>query len=268
MSVSKLELCKGSLEVSRLTFGLMRLSEWGLSRTELSRLINDLVEMGITTFDHADIYGDYTSEEIFGEALKQCSSIRNRIQLISKCGIKLVSVNRPSHTIKHYDTSRNHILRSVENSLRKLRTDRIDLLLIHRPDPLMNPGEIAEVFEELNRSGKVRFFGVSNFFPDQFEFLNSSMKHALITNQVEFSVMKLNPLQDGTFDICQKNGISPMAWSPLCGGRLFYENSEQAVRLREMPISGPQTSIFNAINPSLRIKCSHLAVYSHYNRDQ
>ena len=219
-------------EVSRIAAGLWRLSGWNLSASALCEWIEDAVELGVTTFDHADIYGDYTCERIFGEALAQMPSIRQDIQLVTKCGIQLVSKNNPGVTFKHYDTSREHILRSVGNSLERLRTDYIDLLLIHRPDPLMDVGEVAEAFTELRESGKVRFFGVSNFNTSQFEMLQSRLSFPLVTNQVEISVLHTEPIDDGTLDSCAGRGISPMAWSPLGGGALFTGNSEQIIRVR------------------------------------
>ncbi len=196
-------------------------------------MIHACLALGITTFDHADIYGDYGCEELFGQALAASSVAREDIQLITKCGIKLVSENRPDHTINHYDTTTSHILASVDNSLKNLQTDYIDLLLIHRPDPLMRASEVAEAFSRLRGSGKVRHFGVSNFLPGQFELLASVVNVPLVTNQIEYSVMNMTAQADGTLDMCQRLGISPMVWSPLAGGRLFNEETNQAVRLRQ-----------------------------------
>ena len=154
------------------------------------------------------------------------------MQIVTKCGIMLVSDRRPKHGFKHYDTSREHIIASVENSLRMLGTDRIDLLLIHRPDLLMDPDEVARAFTALREAGKVLYFGVSNFTPSQFDLLASRLDFPLVTNQIELSVMNMEVLHDGTVDQCQKLGISPMAWSPLAEGRLFRDDTEQAQRLR------------------------------------
>jgi predicted oxidoreductase len=151
---------------------------------------------------------------------------------VTKCGIKLVSQHRPEHTIKYYDTSRDHIVASVENSLQMLRTDYIDILLIHRPDPLMDADEVAEAFTALRTSGKVLHFGVSNFLPGQFELLASRIAFPLVTDQVEISVLNLEHFEDGTIDFCQKEGIVPMAWSPLGGGCLFSGEDGRARRVR------------------------------------
>jgi predicted oxidoreductase len=206
---------------------------WHLSDVELLDLIHACVDLGITTFDLADIYGDYASEGIFGRALALEPGLRERIQLVTKCGIKLVSDRRPEHRLKHYDTSQEHILASAEHSLRKFHTDRLDLLLIHRPDPLMDADEIAGAFSQLRASGKVLHFGVSNFSPAQFDLLASRLDFPLVTNQVEISVLETDLLHDGTVDQCQRLRIAPMAWSPLTGGRLFGDGDPQAVRVRQ-----------------------------------
>ncbi|MGG6295347.1 aldo/keto reductase [Leptolyngbya sp. AN02str] len=217
---------------SRLAVGVWRLAEWKLSANELRTWIEACLEMGLTTFDHADIYGDYTCEELFGAALKKQPGLRDRIQLISKCGIKLVSPNRPHHGIHSYDTSAEHIMISVEHSLQALNTDYLDVLLIHRPDPLMNANEVACAFTKLREAGKVLSFGVSNFLPSQVELLASRLDFPLVTNQLEISVMQLSAFVDGTLDQCQRLQMAPMAWSPLGGGGLFAGRSAQAWRLQ------------------------------------
>ncbi len=221
------------LELSRIVHGQMRLSEWGFSKKERLNFIEKIIDLGITSFDHADIYGDYRCEELFGEALALKPEIRKDIQLITKCGIKLISKNRPEHKIKHYDTSKEHIISSVENSLENLKTDYLDLLLIHRPDPLMDPDQVAEAFKSLKKQGKVLNFGVSNFEPAQFDMLSSSLDFPLVTNQIEVSVMALENFENGSLDKCLEKGISPMAWSPLAGGSVFNSNQERAARVRK-----------------------------------
>jgi predicted oxidoreductase len=225
---------KGPL-LSRIIFGTMKWGEWGANLTpkEMLSLIHQSHDLGVTTFDHADIYGHYTTEETFGKALASNPSLRQNIQLITKCGIRLLTPNRPFNKVHSYDTSRKHIILSLENSLRELRTDYIDLLLIHRPSPLMDPDEIAEAFTTLKEGGKVLHFGVSNFTPSQFEMLNSRIP--LVTNQVEASILHLNPFLDGTFDQCLQHKISPMVWSPLGGGKVFTDlEDEQVIRIREV----------------------------------
>ena len=217
---------------SRIALGMWRLNDWNMNTKELVSFIETALELGITTFDHADIYGMYTVEELFGKALKEMPGLRSKMEIVTKCGIKLVSENRPENTFHAYDTSRDHILKSVETSLRNLNTDYLDVLLIHRPDPLMNADEVAEAFNHLRKSGKVQHFGVSNFMPFQFELLQSRLDFPLVTNQVEVSVMKMDAMHDGTLDQCQQLWISPMAWSPLGGGSLFTGDGEQEQRLR------------------------------------
>jgi predicted oxidoreductase len=180
--------------------------------------------------DHADIYGNYAVEEIFGRALGGQSALRGRLELVSKCGIKLLSPKRPEHRLKTYDTSREHITESVHASLRNLRTDYLDVLLIHRPDPLMNADEMAEAFTALRQAGKVKHFGVSNFTPSQFALIQSRLDFPLVTNQIEFSVLYLPPLYDGTLDQCQQLRVPPMAWSPLAGGKLFTNTDERSTK--------------------------------------
>ena len=217
-------------ELSRIVAGMWRMNEWGMSVRERVAFIEQCLEMGVTTFDHADIYGDYGVEGAFGEALRAQPLLRDRIELVSKCGIKLISEKRPGHGIQHYDTTAAHIVASAEESLRQLGTDRLDLLLIHRPDPLMDFDEVAEAFMRLQQSGKVRHVGVSNFTRHQFECLNRRIP--LATNQVEFSPMVTAPMFDETFDGLQDLRIAPMVWSPLGGGRLFTSDDANAANVR------------------------------------
>ncbi len=206
-------------EFSRLITGVWRWQH--LDAHTFDSLINTSFEVGITTFDHADIYGNYSCEELFGKALVRSSLARTGLQLITKCGIKLLSDKNPSVKIKHYDTTKEHLVKSVEQSLRNLHTDYIDLLLIHRPDPLMNPEEVAEAFSLLKQTGKVLYFGVSNFSSAQFEMLQAYVHDPLVTNQVELSLFTHQLLFDGTVDTLMKHRVSPMAWSPLGGGKYF-----------------------------------------------
>lgn len=231
--VPEIELCKGGPRCSRIVHGLWRLASWNKDRKEIRELIAYCLENGITTFDHADIYGDYSCERLFGEALADSGIERATIQLVTKCGIKLLSKHRPDHQVKSYDTSSEHLLASVERSLENLGTEYIDLLLIHRPDPLLDANAVNAAFTALREAGKVRHFGVSNFVPSQFEMLAARLDVPLVTNQIEYSVLHLDAQADGSLDLCQRQGIRPMAWSPLGGGRLFHEESTQAKRLRE-----------------------------------
>lgn len=220
-----------SLEVSRIALGFWRLVDWKFRLKELESFVEDALALGVTTLDHADIYGDYHCESEFGKLLKAKPSLRGKMQLVTKCGIKIVSSNYPDRKTGHYNTSRQHIILSLEQSLKNFNTDHIDLLLIHRPDPLMDPAETASAFEELEKSGKVLNFGVSNFNPLQFEMLNKHFGNKLVTNQVEISPYDLEHFQNGNMDFFLKETIHPMGWSPLAGGRLIYPKDEKAQRI-------------------------------------
>lgn len=206
--------------MSDIVVGTMRWGIWdaNFKTADYQRMIEKSLELGFTTFDHADIYGDHTTEAEFGEVLKSHPELREQMEIVTKCGILRVCDNKPQHYIKAYDSSKEHILQSAEDSLRQLGTDYIDVLLLHRPDFLMNPDEIGEAFELLYRSGKVRSFGVSNFSKSQIEMLSESVPVG--THQLEISVKALQAFSDGTLDQCTKDGIVPMAWSPLGGGDL------------------------------------------------
>lgn len=233
MSVSRVRLADEGPEVSRLVYGLWRLADWEYTTAELADHLTACLEMGVTTFDHADIYGDYQCEELFGRVLEQRPDLRDDMELISKCGIKLVSENRPDHRLKHYDTSTDHILESVDRSLENLRTEYLDLLLIHRPDPLMDPHAVAEAFYRLREDGRVRHFGVSNFTPSQYRLLDQVLDVPLVTNQVELSVLAREGFVDGTVDQLLQRGRSPMAWSPMGGGDLFTKETKREARVRD-----------------------------------
>ncbi len=217
-------------ELSRVVAGMWRMGDWGMTAQQRLAFVEQCLDLGVSSFDHADIYGDYGAESLFGEALALRPALRQRMQLVSKCGIKLVSAHRPEHALQHYDTGAAHIVASAENSLRQLRTDRLDLLLIHRPDPLMDFDEVAQAFTQLRQAGKVLHFGVSNFSRHQFESLHR--RFPLATNQVEFSPLHVAPMFDDTFDGLQDVGVAPMIWSPLAGGRLFQGGDANGERLR------------------------------------
>jgi predicted oxidoreductase len=218
------------LELSPIVAGLWRLTEWNLDVTARVRWIEQALELGITSFDHADIYGDYRAEALFGEALRAAPPLRGRVQLVTKCGIRLRSADRP-YRVNHYDTSAAYLRAQVEQSLRNLHTEQLDLVLIHRPDYLMDAEALAQTFATLSREGKVVHWGVSNHQPSQFALLHQ--RHPLVTQQVELSVMMMDALDNGTLDQAQQLGLRPMIWSPLGGGRLFRDGDAQAVRVRE-----------------------------------
>lgn len=209
---------------SRIITGVWR---WHtVSPDTIDRLIQTSLDEGITTFDHADLYGDHSNEELFGVALKKNPALRDKMQLVTKCGIKFRSAKRPGTWVKHYDTSKEHILWSVENSLRMLHTDHLDLLLIHRPDPLLDPHEVASAFSQLKQQGKVLHFGVSNFTRPQFYMLQKFVPFPLVTNQIEISLTHVDALFNGDLDLLMEQQASAMAWSPLGGGRLVANERE------------------------------------------
>lgn len=219
-------------EFSKIAAGLWRMDQWEYSPQETVSWIESALDLGITTFDHADIYGMYTNEAHFGDALAIDSTLRDRMELISKCDVCLVSDARPEYRINHYNTSPEHIISSVEQSLKNLRTDYLDLVLLHRPDPLMDADATAKAFNKLIAYGKVKYVGVSNFTPSQVELLQSRLERPLVTNQVECSIHHYQPLFDGTLDQAQKINMSPMFWSPLSGGKLFTGEDEQSRRIQ------------------------------------
>lgn len=210
----------------------MRWGTWGANfKTEQYReVIEQCIEIGLDEFDHADIYGDYTTEAEFGAVLKNNASLRNKMKIITKCGIKMVSSNRPLHHIKSYDTSKAHIKASVEASLKNLQTDYIDTLLIHRPDVLMDPHEIAEAIESLKKEGKIRNFGVSNFTTNQVDLLNNYVN--VEKHQVEISTTNLSAYNNGILEQAQLKGIAIQSWSPL-GNGLFEIKTTAHKRILE-----------------------------------
>jgi len=216
-------------ELSTIIAGLWRLTEWHLSVQERVHWIEQALELGITSFDHADIYGDYRAESLFGEALKASPDLRGRMQLVTKCGVRLRSSKKP-YRINYYDTHAAYVRAEVEQSLRNLHTEQLDLVLIHRPDYLMDASALAETFATLTREGKVAHWGVSNHSTTQFALLHQH--HPLVTNQVELSPLQMGALDDGTLDQAQQLGLRPMIWSPLAGGRLFNGDDEQTQRVR------------------------------------
>jgi len=210
--------------------GCMRWGVWGenFTTSQYEQIINQCLEIGLDIFDHADIYGHYTTEADFGNALNNNNSLRGQIKIITKCGINMLTPNRPQYTIKSYDTSAGHITKSVEQSLQNFHTDYIDTLLIHRPDILIDVEEIAATINALKKSGKIKTFGVSNFTTSQVALLHKyiSVEH----HQVEISVTNLNAFDNGVLDQCQIEKIEAQSWSPL-GNGIFTENTEQHTRI-------------------------------------
>ena len=211
-------------KITSTVAGCMRWGKWGAqySTKQYRTMIDACLQHGINAFDHADIYGDYTTEKEFGNALKEDNSLRDKIQLITKCGIQMMTENRPHHQIKSYNTSKEHIIHSAETSLKHFGTSYLDVLLIHRPDPLLHPHEVAEAVFHLKKQGKILQFGVSNFLPHHVDALRRYVE--IEYNQVEISIIYTSPFTNGILDNCLEHHIIPMAWSPL-GGGIFNDDS-------------------------------------------
>ena len=209
--------------MSDIVVGTMRWGIWDAKFTtaQYEAMIDTSMSLGMSTFDHADIYGDYTTEAEFGAALKLHPEWRSQMELVTKCGIIRVCDQKPEHYIKAYDFTKSRILQSAEDSLQNLQTDYLDVMLLHLPDLLMDPDEVAEAFELLYTSGKVRSFGVSNFTPSQVKLLQSTVPVGV--HQLEVAVKDVSAFDDGRLDQCALDGIGPMAWSPLGGGTLPNE---------------------------------------------
>lgn len=227
---TQLKINKMKTNLSPIVVGTMNWGIWdkNLSISEMEHLINSCIENQITSFDHADIYGNYTTESEFGKAMSKSKIDRNKIQLISKCGIQ--HVNGRNNAIKHYDYSKDYIIWSVENSLKNLQTDYLDVLLLHRPSPLMVADEIAEAVAKLKKEGKIIDFGVSNFTASQTELI--CQKTEINYNQIQFSATHYEAMLDGSLDYMQLQNIRPMSWNPL--GIVFREDTEQTRRLKKL----------------------------------
>jgi predicted oxidoreductase len=218
---------------SRIVYGVWRLNDGADAHNPAAALakIHACLDIGITTFDHADIYGGYSCEESFGAALKLEPSLKSKIQIVTKCDIMLKGDKFPQRRTKHYDTSPAHIRTSVDNSLKRLGVDALDLLLLHRPDPFMDAAATGECLDQLVQTGKIKAVGASNFMPWDWNLLQTYLKAPLVTNQIELSLMAHSALTDGSLAQAQQLKAPPMAWSPLGGGDLFAD-SAAAIRLR------------------------------------
>jgi predicted oxidoreductase len=218
--------------LSPIISGTMNWGVWdkNLTPKEMEHTIQVCIENKITTFDHADIYGSYTTEADFGKAFHASKIDREKLQLITKCGIQMIAEKRPENKIKHYEYSKEYIVWSVEESLKKLKTDYVDVFLLHRPSPLMQADEIAEAVEKLKSEGKIIDFGLSNFTSSQTELIRS--KTEVSYNQVQFSATHFEPMVDGSLDYMQTHNIRPLSWNPL--GTVFREDTKKTRRLKKL----------------------------------
>ncbi|UWR93695.1 aldo/keto reductase [Phaeobacter inhibens] len=229
--MERIKIAEG-LEFSRLVYGMWRLGDDSdTSTAHVEAKIDACLAQGITTFDQADIYGGYAAEGILGQALKANPALRDRMEIVTKCDIVAPVGRYADATVKHYDTSAAHITQSVETSLSEMGIDHIDLLLIHRPDPLMDHVETGAALDALVAAGKLRAVGVSNFRPWDWELLQSGMKTPLATNQIEISLSEITPFTNGDLAFHQRQGHPLMAWSPLGGGGLMTGRGQLAERL-------------------------------------
>ncbi len=229
----------GGPDLSPIVYGTWRIFDDPATATpgHLRDRLHACLAAGITTIDTAEIYGGYAVEELLGQALAGAPALRDRLEIVSKSGIYVPHERHPDRRVAHYNASAARIIKSAEKSLRLLGTDHIDVFLVHRPDWLAAADDTAEALTRLLRDGKIRSAGVSNYNVHQFDLLNARMMgagHALCTNQIEFSLFEMGPIDDGTLDQAQKIHARPMAWSPLGGGRLFRDDDATGTRLRAM----------------------------------
>lgn len=221
------------LELSQVVMGCMRIADSKITEAELLRLVETCLDMGVTSIDHAPVYGGYTCEKIFGDAvLRKRPELREKMQLITKAGI--VCPGKNGNKTIYYNSTKEEILKEMDESLEKLGTDHVDLLLVHRPDPLADPAETADALETLVKQGKALHVGVSNFMPSQMTMLQSKMNIPITTNQMELSVKNTENFFNGVVDDAFTRGIPMMAWSPLGGGDVFKSKEEKFVRLRSV----------------------------------
>lgn len=235
MEMERIEIAD-RVTLSRMAYGMWRVADDDdTGPAHIRAKLEACLAQGITTLDLADIYGGYTAESLLGAALKAAPGLRDRFEIVTKCGIVAPMGRHGSARVKHYDTSARHIAASVDASLRDLGTDRIDLLLIHRPDPMMDAGETGRALDDLVESGKVRAVGVSNFHRDETELLQDAMRQRLRVNQIEISLAAPEPFANGEISFIQRQGMAPMAWSPLAGGALFAGAQPELVEvMRDM----------------------------------
>jgi predicted oxidoreductase len=223
-------------EFSRLVYGTWRILDDGSTIQDINRRLQRCVELGITTLDTAEIYGMYEVERALGEALALSPGLREKIEIVTKAGIYIPNKYHPERHTAQYNATAERLIKSLDKSLRFLGTDHVELFLVHRPDWLTSADSTAQGLNQLLRDGKIRSAGISNYNVHQVELLNSRLEQPLVTNQIEFHLLHMNPIHDGTLDQCQQQRIRPMAWSPLAGGRLFDQTNEAAVRLAKAAV--------------------------------
>ncbi|MEM1379005.1 MAG: aldo/keto reductase [Pseudomonadota bacterium] len=228
MTTASRVILTNDVDLSSVAYGMWRLGDdTDTSPSHIQAKIEACLALGITTMDQADIYGGYEAEELLGACFRQSPALRDRVEIVTKCGIVAPAGRYADARVKHYNTSKEHILQSVDTSLRLMNIDVIDLLLIHRPDPFMDHRNAAEGLEAVIASGKVKSVGVSNFKPHDWQLLESAMSSPLVTNQIEMSVMATEAFTNGDLSFLQQRDVPAMAWSPLGGGGLFTGTNAQ-----------------------------------------
>jgi predicted oxidoreductase len=227
--MKKVSLSDSGPKVSEAIYGFWRWTDEGaVTTSQIEKTVNLCLELGINTFDHADIYGDFTIEEHFGKIIQNKSFKREEIVLFSKCGIR----KSADKYLTYYDTSREHILNSINASLKRLKTDYLDIFLLHQSDFLSDPEETAGALAEIVTSGKAKHIGVANFSVFQHQLLSSYLRIPIVTNHIELNLMNISAIEDGRIDFIKQSFSKPLAWAPLAGGKILHGTDEKAVRLR------------------------------------
>jgi predicted oxidoreductase len=230
--MEKIYLSDSGPKVSPALYGFYRWSGSYVNEEKMERILNLCLELDINTFDHGDTYGDYTCEEVFGNVFKRSGIKRESIVLFTKCGINVPHEKRPDYRVKHYDTSREHITNSLENSLRNLRTDYIDVFLLNQLDPLSNLEETALTLEKLKDSGKIKNVGVVNFSVFQHQLLSSYLRIPIVTNHIELNLLNTSAFDNGQVDYIKQKYMRPLATSPLAEGKIANSNEKIPLRIR------------------------------------
>ena len=230
--MEKIYLSDSGPKVSPAVYGFYRWNGSYVNEDKMEKIMNLCLELDINTFDHGDTYGDYTCEEIFGNVFKRSGIKRESIVLFTKCGINVPHPARPDYRVKHYDTSREHITNSVENSLRNLRTDYIDVFLLNQLDPLSNLEETALTLEKLKDSGKIKNVGVVNFSVFQHQLLSSYLRIPIVTNHIELNLLNTSAFDNGQVDYIKQKYMRPLATSPLAEGKIANSNEKIPLRIR------------------------------------
>lgn len=227
--MKKVSLSDSGPKVSEAVYGFWRWTDEGVQTTsQIEKTVNLCLDLGINTFDHADVYGDFTIEEHFGKIIQNKSFKRDEIVLFSKCGIRKAK----NGNLTYYDTSHNHIINSINGSLKRLKTDYVDIFLLHQSDFLTDPEETAGALAEIVKSGKAKHIGVANFTVFQHQLLASYLRIPIVTNHIELNLMNTSAIEDGRIDFIKQRFSKPLAWAPLAGGKIMNGTDEKAIRLR------------------------------------